>query len=669
MHNLTATVSLRIGTHLWESPARLDEVLTLVKDFSQTVTEVACFTGFTHPPLPLATIARRAETLAAILPRFRALGVAAGINHLSTLGHLDENLANSLREPWQHLVDISGTESRSCYCPSDPAMQDYIGQSYAALAAAKPAFIWVDDDVRLEHHPPGVTFACFCPRCLARFAEETGTAWTREVLAAAFDGGAREERLALRRRWLAHNRGVIGDLLALIRAAVDAVDPAIPLGLMTADVPYSGLDFPNWAAALAGENGLAVKWRPGGGFYTDAMPTEALVKAHAIGRQTGLLPHTMTDVQYEHENFPYQRLKKSVRLFTAEIAAAIGAGCTGVALNILSAVPTPLIEEYRPLFAAVDARKDWYDAAVGAFGRSACEGVWTACTRDHFAAMQADGAWGRGPLWGGGLWSANELSEIGLPLAYTADGARVALVSGDAVLDFSRDRWRELLAGGVLLDGPALARLHELGLGEYAGFAPAGEQLADTIEQLADDPLNGRFAGWQRDCRPSFYPTMTYFLQPTAPGARPLAHAVDFTPTDLGIVAGAYENRLGGRVAVLGYYPWHALGTLMKTAQMKALARWLSGDTLPAYVDSYTKTALWCRRDAEGNPALLVLNASLDDADDLRLCLRDKPEVLVVADRHNLGESLIPKSADDGPYGIYHLPPLGAWEAVVVTVM
>ncbi len=549
---MTARISLRVGTLFWAQPERCDEVLALLEEFPETVTEVACFTGFTHPPLPLGVIEERAALLAEALPRFRAAGVSAGINHLATLGHLDENLANSLQEPWQHLVDLGGAVSRSCYCPSDSHVQEYIRRSYRALAAARPDFIWVDDDVRMESHPPDVQLACFCPHCLARFSAETGTAWTREALAEAFNSGTREARLALRRQWLGHNRAVIRDLLALIRTAVDAVDPAISLGLMTAECSYSGLDFPAWSTAMAGERELAVKWRPGGGFYTDERPLEALAKAHSVGRQTGLLPDTVTDVQYEHENFPYQRLKKSVRLFTAEIAAALGAGCTGAALNILSAVSTPLTEEYRPLFSAVDARKDFFDVAVTTFGRSACEGVWAAFTHDHYAALQADGDWGRGALWGSGLGCANELAEIGLPLAYTAAGARVAAFSGDMVFDFDRAAWLKLLAGGVLLDVPALLRLHELGLGEYTGFAPAGEQMPDTIELFSDDPLNGRFAGWQRDCRPSFYQEMTYFLQPTAPEARVLARAIDFTSHELGIVAGAYANALGGRVAVPG---------------------------------------------------------------------------------------------------------------------
>ena len=80
---------------------------------------------------------------------------------------------------------------------------------------------------------------------------------------------------------------------------------------------------------MAGERGECGEMAARRRLYTDDRPGEALAKAHSVGRQLALLPDALTDIQYEHENFPYQRLKKSVRLFTAEIAAAIGAGCTG----------------------------------------------------------------------------------------------------------------------------------------------------------------------------------------------------------------------------------------------------------------------------------------------------------------------------------------------------
>ncbi|MGD0093076.1 MAG: hypothetical protein ABSE73_24450, partial [Planctomycetota bacterium] len=428
-----AVVSLRISTLVWQDQARFEELLSLLKEFRGAIEEVAFFTGFTHPPLPLQTLKERAAALKALIPLCKALGLRAGINHLATLGHLDENLEHSLREPWQHLVDVDGAVSPSCYCASDPAMRAYLKDVYAALAQAQPDFIWVDDDVRLESHAGAIRFACFCERCLARFAEESGTAWTRTELKKAFSSGSRDDRLALRRKWLAHNRRYIADLLAWIRAAVDTVAPALPLGLMTGETSYSGYGCADWAKNLAGSQDSVVKWRPGGGFYTDDTPTGLLDKAHSIGRQAALLPGGVSDIQSEHENFPYQRLKKSVALFTAEIAAYIGAGCTGTALNCMGISSDPLAE-YLPYFKGVKAQRGFYGQLVESFGRSPCEGLWPAFNPDNFAALALEGDWFQAPSWGGDMREFNELFEIGLPAAYSRQGAAVTLLSGDHCL-------------------------------------------------------------------------------------------------------------------------------------------------------------------------------------------------------------------------------------------
>ena len=110
------------------------------------------------------------------------------------------------------------------------------------------------------------------------------------------------------------------------------------------------------------------------------------------------------------------------------------------------------------------------------------------------------------------------------------------------------------LSGGVMVDGPGLAELQELGLGEYAGFQVSGKRELDMFEAFTQDPINGRFAGWWRDCHPTFFPDPAYLVQPLA-GARVLAEIVDFEGVSSGPCAGVFENSLGGRVAVMGYYP------------------------------------------------------------------------------------------------------------------
>lgn len=658
-----ARISIRVPTDQWLKPEKREPLLAFVKEYRDTIDEVALFTAMTHPPLPLADVESRATVAGAVILQFQALGLPTGINHLATIGHVDENVEHSLQEPWQHLVDFDGRTSASCYCTADPRMQQYVRRCYAALAAAKPDFLWVDDDVRLEGHGP-VRFACFCDRCMANFAAEAGKTWTRESLVAALRGGSRQERLALRRQWQAHNRAYLRDLLSTVREAVDSIGPTIPVGLMTAEISYSGYGFDDWAAALAGSRNLPVKWRPGGGFYTDDTPGQLLGKAHSIGRQIALLPESIAEVQYEHENFPYQSLKKSVTIFTAEIAAAIGAGCTGAALNCLGVSDDP-IDEFRPFFAGVRRHRAFYDKAVATFGRTACAGVWPAFTRDHFAALEADGDWFAANAWGGDLPGFNELAEIGIPAAYGREGARVAAFSGDGILDFSERELLELLAGGLILDVPALARLHDMGLGRHAGFAVRGRKDKDTIERFSGDSLNGRFAGWRRDCRPSFYPGPARLIEPLSPQARPLAEIVDFAGQTFGPCSGVFENDIGGRVAVFGYYPWRALQSLAKASQLKAVCRWLSRDTLPASIESYVKAALWCRQDVNGRPALLLLNASVDSLVDVCLHVRDADRLELT--RFDGQVETLAQSGRSEPYAAFTVHRLGPWEPVLLT--
>ncbi len=103
---------------------------------------------------------------------------------------------------------------------------------------------------------------------------------------------------------------------------------------------------------------------------------------------------------------------------------------------------------------------------------------------------------------------------------------------------------------------------------------------------------------------------------------------------------------------------------------MKALVRWLSGETLPAYVDSFAKVALWCRRDAQGQPALLVLNASMDDLHDVRLCIRDTRDLFWAAnmdDPQGVTQG-VPQVDIVGEYGVYEIAEIRAWEAMVLMV-
>jgi len=76
----------------------------------------------------------------------------------------------------------------------------------------------------------------------------------------------------------------------------------------------------------------------------------------------------------------------------------------------------------------------------------------------------------------------------------------------------------------------------------------------------------------------------------------------------------AFVNELGGRVVVMGYYPWSQMHHLAKSSQMKAVCAWLSRERLPVVLETFSRVHLWARQPAPGNLACVLLNASLDPA-------------------------------------------------------
>jgi len=655
------TTSLRVGYGLWANDARVNDLIALLSKHPE-IKEVAFFTMFTHSILPLGEVQARAKKLKEIMPRFRAIGLSAGINHLSTLGHIDENLQHTVHEPWQRLIDQNGLVFQGGYCFRDENMRQHARQSYLALAAAEPEFIWIDDDIRLEYHVP-LGFCCFCPLCLESFSAKTQTPWTRETLAAAFSEGEQEARLKLRASWIDTNRDYVTDIVRFIRQSVDETHPQMPLGFMTTHLVYSGNGYGECALALLNDNAVAeAKMRPGGGFYGDDTPIALLSKIHGVGRQNAYVPQSISDIQYEHENFPYQPLKKSCTIFVAEIAAAIGAGCTGAALNLMGLAPDP-IDEFKPFFERVQQCTPFFERAVETFGRSTPEGITALFSKNDMSAKNVDGDWFQSNLW---HMPGDEYSQIGIPFGYATETAKIHLLEGDSCLAIPRAELMQILSSGAILDGGALARLNQMGLGEFTGFSIRGEKESDAVEVLSDDAINAEYSGWRRDARPSFFRQKTQIIEPSEK-ARVLSNIVDFGEVDFGATSGVFENSLGGRIAVFGYFPWTSVSSLAKSSQMKNLMRWLSRDSIPAYISSFSKAALWCRRDAQNQLAIMLLNVSID-AQKLTIRVHQNESCRAVKLLQMNGkETIIQTSSCDENYDIFQLPEIAGWHAALIT--
>ena len=658
-----ASISFRISVNQWMPRERFGQLLDLFERNPGVTDEITLFHSTTHAPLPLDEIRRRAELLESRMRQARARGYRTGVNILTTIGHHEEDLPHSLAGEYTPMTDLAGNVSRGSFCPNDAKLRAYIRELYRIVAQTNPDYIWIDDDVRLAGHMP-IHLTCFCDNCLAIFAEETGTQYTRQSLAEGFVSGTDQERMELRKAWVQHNRDTIGRLFRLIERTVHDQKPGLPLGFMTGDRFFEGYDFDGWAEILSGPDGAKVRWRPGGGFYGDDSTPGLAGKSHDVGRQVSLLPENVVSIQSEIENFPYQRLMKSAHVTTLEAASHIAAGCTGAAFNVLSMYDEPL-HEYEPLVAKIRQSRPFFDLLVKHLGRAKLAGIRPAWNKD--SAATGDPAGGNWFVFSGFLQGlAPKMFEIGLPIAYGPEHAPVTLLSGDNVNAFSDAEVEKMLASGVYMDTVALFVLNHRGYGQLTGFEVERGIATDSIEELTSHPLNGPFAGRQRDCRQSFNRGAAQVLKKLDPKAETLARVVDYSdvetaPSTLGI----YENRLGGRVCVAGYFPWTFLHNLSKSSQTKSIMRWLSKDHLPGYVESFHEINLWVRQPQDGKLALAMTNSSFDPAENVVLLLLTDHPTIRVWDM-NCKETTVTSTGSDGPYRKFVIPNIGPWQMRLV---
>jgi len=661
-----AFVSFRIGTATWIPEARFDEQMALFEKYKGVTDEVTFFTSETHPCLPLDVIQERARLLARRMDQVRALGYRTGINLLATIGHHNENVPNSLAGNYTPMTNIDGQVCEGSRCPNDEKMREYIRAVYQALTAARPDYLWIDDDVRYGHMPIGM--GCFCENCLSIYTQEIGTRHTRESLKEAFHTGKMEEKLRHRKAWLEHNRQTIVRLFELIEKTVHAIAPAMPLGFMTGDRFFEGYDFDTWAEILAGPGGSEVLWRPGGGFYSDEMLNGLIGKSHDIGRQVSQLPASVVSIQSEIENFPYQRLKKAAHTTALEAASHIAAGCTGAAFNVLQPYDE-LLDEYEPLVSVLHQARPFYDLMARTLGRSRPQGLWAAWSKDSYAAAGLNTAGWPDAVDGSVMvGKAGELFELGIPAAYALADAQITALTGDAPLALSDDQLLTVLSRGVYLDGPALERFNAMGYGEHTGFTVARYHDKDCIEELVPHTLNGPLAGRRRDNRQSFlwWNVPAAELAPNSPTAQPLSRLVDYGNRQVAACSsGIFENTLGGRVCVAGYFSWTFLQNYSNTTQLKSVFRWLGRDSLPGYITSYHKVNMWMREVGPGRLAAALVNTTLDTACDMGLMLRTTQTEIEV---HAMsGEQTTIRSVGvDGVYRRFVLPVLPAWQMVLI---
>ena len=667
--NNNAIVSFRIFPQRWINDDRFAELMELFAAHPGVADELTFFSQDTHSPLPLDVIENHAYILAKRMHAARENGYKAGINHLATIGHLNENLSYTLSDEYGRIVGIDGTVAQGSLCPNDEKVRKYIAQAYHILASANPDYIWMDDDLRLANHYP-VMVGCFCDNCLSEFEKECGVKYTRESLHYAMNNGPVDKKLACRKAWVEHHKATMANLFKLIEKSIHETNPNIAIGIMPTELLFDGYNYAQSNEILSGANKTDVMWRPGEAFYFDDYPTGLLVKSHSIGRQVSKIPNDVTSIQAEIEDFPYQPLKKSKHTNALEGAAYIAAGCTGAAFNVLPLCDEKL-SEYSPLISKLAETRPFYDLMMQNMGRSKTSGLYTGwCSDSIVVGNLLEGDWLENNVRNNIFNHADEILSLGMPVAYSLDDAQVTLLSGNSVVALKESEIYKMLSSGVYMDAQALSHLNEMGYGELTGFNVGDKIEKEGIEKYTNHPINAGFEGSRRDARQAFVwwaaPVMT--LIPTSNKSQTLAQIVNYADTVVSpCCMGMFENNLGGRICVGGYYPWTFLQSFAKSTQIKSIMCWLSKNELQAYVDSFHKVAIWSRETKSGECAVALINTSLDSADNLSLMLKTKSSEIRVFDMC-CKETKVVSTESSGLYKKFLLPAVNPWDMRLVLV-
>ncbi|MDD4774432.1 MAG: hypothetical protein PHZ09_12655 [Eubacteriales bacterium] len=649
--------SIRVAYENWLYEDRFNGLIALLKKYPGAIGQVALFTSSYHPPLPIDETAVRCDIMKERMRSLREAGFKAGINILGTIGHHNENLDHCYRSEANRMTNIHGHICEGSFCMRDKRfIDDYIKPVYTMLAKTHPDFIWVDDDVRCGHMPIGN--GCFCDICIKDFNNAHGYSYTRDSLRAALN----ERDIPLRRQWLVHNGNAICSLFEVIGKTVRGISGQIILGFMTGERYFESYNFRAFAGALSENGKYEIMWRPGGGAYTDYSIYDFIHKAREIGRQSARLPAYVTVIQSEIENFPYQLIKKSPVNTVTESLLYMTTGCTGAAFNILPSETGEPVENCERHLKAIDSAVDDYKMLHEKLCGMKPFGIGSGWRTDAHAF-----AWGEWTASGTDFANyAAELYTFGLPeccgdtdiVAQTMNETTASAMDDDELLG--------ALKGGIYMDAGALAHINTRGFGEYTGFAVGSAVPADAIERYLDHPFNGECAQGLRNCRQAFNPGPSISIIPADEHAIPLCSLVNYTgETIAGCSMGIFENKLGGRIAVEGYYPFSWISDYYKTYQLNEVFKYISKSALPAYIDSYHRIRTSAFKN-DSRVCITLFNFTPDTIDKTGLVAKTDNKTITLYTGSEI--MVLEAHSAAGGYTKFVIPSIKPWKVVLAEI-
>ena len=626
----------RLGSSTQLDRDFIREFIRIVKEHPGSCDEVWLATSYGFPPLSVHQ--EMAEQLGETAALLREAGLRVSLQISNTIGHGQYMSARDCSglvydgSPVQNIVGPDGNSARYAFCWNDPVFRDYVRKEVKLYAEKiQPHTVWIDDDLRATNHAP-VQRGCFCDSCIRRYNERFGTSFSREELVRAVSRG----ELRHRENFVAFLRDGLYDFTFDVYSAIHAVSPETCGGLQNGpNGGYTGYGIAHLYDAMRDATGKAPKSRPGGGAYRDHNPNDMLWKADCLAFQNAMLPEYVTDIRPEIENLPDVRFGKTIAGTCMETSLYLASGATAMSYAML-------MNDYEEadwhgeMLAAFAAHRPYW-LLLSAASRDTVEGGLTlALGHEIWKRKLSDGedafAWGNEPYGAAG----SALAGTAIPLTFRETKHPVYLLHEAFVSGLTDAEIQHLLDSPVLTSGSALAALAARGYGaEFSAEAlPLSTgQLSETYNM--EHPVNAHVKklsnhSWSQ----SFYYSDGYALRDKTGETEPLGwyqtgakNAVPCFPEDkahpFGVCNAIVKTSAGARWAVFGHQPWNNVVSLAKRNQLLRAADYVSGNALPAILETGVQAQLLPREDKDGFvTSVSVLNRTIGESGPLTLRIR-----------------------------------------------
>lgn len=430
-----------------------------------------------------------------IKERLKPQGITISINPWITLFQIDRGRTLKEGQNFKLMVDPYGTKASAQVCPICLEWRKYIAQIFSIYASASPEVIWVDDDMRLQNHPPLQWGGCFCDEHMERFSEKAGKKLNREeFFKAVIQPG---EPHPYRKLWLEAAKEDIVDVCKLLGRAVHEISPSTRVGLMSDDAGVFCAEGRNWNGILEGlACGQTMVSRPHLGSYCEISPQAYLWSFSTSTRFSRAVLPEAAEVYPELENFTYTRFFKSKSFTQFQLETSFFLDLDGITINIFDFTGNGILmnEGYQVDLAR---SKDFAGRVQELELKQKYQlGIKVLCSTEASYEIHTTMGEGLDELYPKELFWAGLLSAFGVPNRISLEKKHkgcVVAVSGQYFRNLVKVELEELFTDNfVIMEGEAAHTLYEMGYGYLAGIKNALWRKVDSGYQAYEQVCNGR---------------------------------------------------------------------------------------------------------------------------------------------------------------------------------